>query len=444
MMRWEVLLHPNVYAEAIAAHPPLGAATLLLLTLAAFWAQIMGWADALLQRKFEGIRKELMGMIGITVGVALSFLTIWILLTFLTLGILRWLGHPLSFEALFCLLVIATLPKFAVWFTCPVRELSLRSLYVWRILAALSLPYMTLRIWETMGAAGSLHGWQTLLTVAPLLTALLAVSIWEIFAFPNSLQAAYPWRRAIGKRVVVFYPPGKAAAEAQAIAHAADALVSQIERILDVRAVPFRIGIFLCLNPEDLRRLNKEKGLVPGRGYAYAAYISLLYGPWTDIQATVAHELTHTVAKQRLNLHVMPLLNEGLAEYGRAQTGAGSDAAICLPLPLGTLAHRGLFYEWCYVEEPDYPWQAQYAHAAALTDYLIGRYGIAKFKELCRQTAYDSKQNPAAQLHKAVAGIYGLSLRQLEQNWRREWVGPGEIEREEGLPDSGQPPPPHS
>lgn len=119
-----------------------------------------------------------------------------------------------------------------------------------------------------------------------------------------------------------------------------------------------------------------------------------------------------------------------------AQMVAGSTrAAICLPLSLGTLAHSGLFYEWLYVETPDFQPGAKYAHAAALVDYLIGRYGMEKFKELCQQTAYDAGENQAAQLHKAVTAIYSLSLQNLEQNWRREWIAPGQIERDPDLPD---------
>jgi hypothetical protein len=167
----------------------------------------------------------------------------------------------------------------------------------------------------------------------------------------------------------------------------------------------------------------------------------LIYDSWEEIKWIVPHELTHVIARQRLNMHLMPLLNEGLAEYGMAQTIEGSTRAdIRIPLSLGTLAHSRVFYEWLYVAEPTYPAPAKYAHAAALADYLIMRYGMDKFKALCRTTAYDSKEDPAAQLHKAAADVYGISLRQLEQDWRREWTGPGQIQLSSDLPDTGQAP----
>ncbi len=152
----------------------------------------------------------------------------------------------------------------------------------------------------------------------------------------------------------------------------------------------------------------------------------------------MTHELMHVVAAQRLKHRMMALLNEGLAEYGMAQIAQVSRCTgIRVPIPLGVLAHNRVFYEWRYVENPDYPPDAKYAHAAALADYLISRYSMDKFKELCLQTAYEANQDPSAQLHKAVATIYGISLRDLEQNWRREWISPGQIQLSLDLPDAG-------
>ncbi|MCW3096745.1 MAG: Peptidase superfamily [Chthonomonadaceae bacterium] len=434
MIRWEVLLNPTAYAGSIAAHPPLGAATLFLLILGAVFGALCSWDELVIQRRWD---RDLMARFWTSVtGLPLLVLSLWILFTFLSFGIERWLGHTLSFEALFCLLTIATIPRFVSWMTYLFRERSWAALYVWRVFSSVLLLSATLRLWGTVGAAGHFNGWHSLLIVVPSLAGLWATSLWEIFEKPHTPLAAYPWRRAAGKRVVVFYPQGNAPTEAEEVVREADLLVAQIEGLLDVKPLPFRIGIFLCRNREDLRQQNNVKEHLSD-GYAGADHISLIYGSWEEIKCIIPHELTHVVAKQRLNMHLMPLLNEGLAEYGMAQTVAGSTRAdIRVPLSLGTLAHSHVFYEWLYVAEPTYPADAKYAHAAALSDYLINRYGMDQFKELCRKTAYDAKQDPAAQLHKSTAEIYGISLRELEQNWRREWIGSGQIELKVELPDS--------
>src|SRR4051794_9481659 len=103
MFVWEALLNPRAYARGIAVHPPFGQAVLLLLLLAGLWAVTMGCADVFVRRRFEGWRKEWRGCLTASAGVPLLFLLLWGGLTLLTLGIARWLGHPLSFEALFCL-----------------------------------------------------------------------------------------------------------------------------------------------------------------------------------------------------------------------------------------------------------------------------------------------------------------------------------------------------
>jgi hypothetical protein len=437
MIRWDVLLNPQVYAQEIAAHPPLGAATSLLLMLTALLTVLtVCLPDLLIEHKYDRDLRSQFRLWSAVLGIPLLFLALFLVFTFVMLGIERWLGRTLSFEALFCLLVVGIAPKFAVWSTYFVRDISRAALYVWRVFAVLLLLYTTQRLWGTVSAVNHLTVWQTLLTMAPILIGLWVTSIWELCETPDSLRSAFPWQHVGGKRVVVFYPPENAYTEVEVIAREADTLLAQIERILDVKPVAFRVQIFLCRNSEDLLQFKKEKDQPIG-GYAGAGYVCLVYGPWPEIRTTVAHELTHVVAKQRLKLYLMPLLNEGLAEYGRAQTVAGSArAGICLSLPLGTLAHSGLFYEWLYIAEPDHSAAAKYAHAGALADYLIGRYGMDKFKELCLQTAYDSSQNQAAQLHTAVTAIYGISLRQLEQDWRREWIGPGQIELETKFPDS--------
>jgi len=430
MFLWKVLWNPQDYALAIVEHPPLGAVTLWLMILAAFWVLIV---EALHTK--AGAQRNLTGFRSALIGVPPMLLAVGLLLTFLTLGMMRWIGHPLSFEALFCLLAFALAPKYVHWMGFPLREISRPALYIWRTLSAVFLLAIAVRLWETFRAAAHLPGWQTLLAIAPALASLLAVSLMEIFLKPTTLRAAYSWRRARGKRVVVFYPPGKAAADAEAMAKESDALVGQIEQFLEVRPLAFRIEVFLFESPEDMRRLLQVKHRL-AHGYAYNDHIGLLYDSWSEIKDTVAHEITHTVVMQRLHKHLMPLLNEGLAEYGETQTGGSATASICIPLSLSTLAHPGVFYDWQEIEAPDYSPGAKYAHAAALVDYLIGRYGMNKFKELCLQTAYDSQQNRAAQFHKAVVEIYGISLQNLEIDWRREWIGSGQIEFALDLPDA--------
>lgn len=425
MVLWEFLFHPVRYAQGMAAHPPIGAVTLWLALAALLWITGIGGRDA--WHSWNGNREELSTFGLVLLCILPVFLAIWLLLSFLTFGILRGVGHPLSFEAVFCLLALAFTPKLLHWLAFPLRE-SISSLrYIWHAISLVLFPTTVWCLWGVFSSTGHVSGWRALCIVAPGLVLLLSATLLDLFAPPMTPRAAYPWRRAGGNRVVVFHPAGKPREEVEQIVMESDQLMVQIEQLLEVKSLSFRVAIFLCAGPEDLGRLSKHKEQ-NASGYAYRDAIILVYHTWQEIRGTAAHELTHTVAMQRLHPHLMPLLNEGLAQYGEAQTIGDVHAAICLPLTLGTLAHSSVFYDWLYVKAPDYPPNTKYSHASALADYLIGHYGMEKFKQLCVQTAITSDKNQAAQLHKAVDEIYGLSLHQLEQNWRREWVGFGQIE----------------
>jgi len=429
MLHWEVWLDPKHYVGAVAAHPPMVAIAVLLVTWGALMAILTHCLpDLLYTHKHERDFRSQCSLWSAVLGLPLLFLGLFLLFTLATFGIERGLGHTLSFEALFCILVIGCLPKFIVWLSYSVRDLSRLALYLWRIFASLLLLYTIQRLWSMISVADHFTRWHTLLTLIPILLGLGFSGLWELCETPNSLRALFFWRRIRGRRVVVFYPPDKSENMAQLIAQEADKFVSQIEQILNVKPLTLRTEVFLCRSEKDMRRFKKVKGQLAA-GYGSPDHITLVYDSWPRIKGLVAHELTHTVTMWRLHRFLNPLLSEGLSEYAMAQiVPEAGRTAICIPLPLGTLAHRGLFYECHQLMTPDYPALAVYAHSAALVDYLVGRYGMEKLKDLCRETAYDADQNQALQFCNAVKNIYGLSVQQLEQEWRREWIESGQIE----------------
>ncbi len=247
MIRWEIMLNPQAYAEAIASHPPLAAAILLLLTPALLLGVLtVCGEDLLIYRRFDRGRQWRLPFWSRVFAVAFLILIAWIVLTFLTLMIERWFGHTLPFEALFCLLAVAAIPQFGSWLTYAFRDISRPVLYVWRAFTAVLLLSTTARICLTLGAADHLLWWQSFLTVTPCLAALWGSSLSGVLQKPNVLRAARFWRRAAGTRVAVFYPPGNVEVPFEEIAREADILVVKIERLLDVKPLPFRIPIFLA------------------------------------------------------------------------------------------------------------------------------------------------------------------------------------------------------
>ncbi len=174
MIRWEVLWNPQAYAQEIAAHPPLGAATALLFALTATLTILtFCLSDVLVEHKYDRDFGSQLRLWSAVAGIPLLFLALLLVFTIVMLCIERWLGFTLSVEALFCLLVVGIAPKFAVLLTYSVRDISLAALYVWRVFAVLVLLYTTQRLWGTISAANHLTVWQTLLTTAPILIGFL-------------------------------------------------------------------------------------------------------------------------------------------------------------------------------------------------------------------------------------------------------------------------------
>jgi len=122
------------------------------------------------------------------------------------------------------------------------------------------------------------------------------------------------------------------------------------------------------------------------------------------------------------------LLDEGLAEYVCAQVASGSahQPQIAVPTPLRVLARHEVFFDWLYVRDASYSSHAHYAHAHAFARYLIERYDMAKFKQLCVKAVAHGLPDAGERLAEAVRAVYDLPLPKLEQEWR-------EAERHRGL-----------
>jgi hypothetical protein len=356
--------------------------------------------------------------------------TVYLWLALLTDLLGRLLRGPGGFERTFCVLVWASVPQLLSVVAFPWANQRWGTLHLWQGFDLVLSVWATVLLLVGLRVSYGFARWKTLLTALPAMGIFWALSLWAWVGvsfspeasspWQGTLKAAYPWQQAEGQRVIVFYPRGKSQGEIAKTVQGCDWALEQVCRVLEVQPPSFKVGVFWFPDENLLRRVVRDT--IDSPAYAHDREISTAYATWQQMRVAVVHELAHVVIRNRIAGGMDPcaLLGEGMASFVQNavpetawRNVGGALPRLTTSIPLHTLARDEVFRELAGSDT--------YAHACAFVRYLINRYGLAKVKQLCRETARGSWQGDTAEhFASAVRKVLGPSLAQLEQEWRQK------------------------
>ena len=202
---------------------------------------------------------------------------------------------------------------------------------------------------------------------------------------------------------------------------------------MGVKPLPDKISVF-CFADDDLqRKLAGEDEEPDNTAHTFWDCITISYAPWGHIKNQMAHELCHVLLAKRLTDKVHGLLDEGLCEYVAHAVAPDKDEELpyaASPIPLRTLARSDVFFDWEQARETDDNEWTHYTAAESLVSRTSSnKHGIEKFKRFYLRVArYTNRKDPDEEqgrpLARAAQEIYGLSLPQLEAQWRHACPAP--------------------
>lgn len=237
---------------------------------------------------------------------------------------------------------------------------------------------------------------------------------------PEVLRKYYQWESVSGKRVRVYYVPPKAdLQEIKRIVEGCDETQKQIGELLGIKISRRRVSIFLYPDDHSFRRCEQIQGRPRFSGITRGNNISLPYEMWSSIAKTLAHELTHVISRRYCGKPSLRLLEEGLAMYVDNQLYPDTEKGFIpqLDLPLHQLANPEILGKFM----DDYMRCSEaYAYAHVFGTYLIDRYGMAAFLCLLKASASRKWQKREKRFIVALQRIYGLTVEDLEHQWRQE------------------------
>lgn len=423
---------PLVTLRHIAQTAPFGMAAWTLLGLGALFGLGMSIADGMPYQRRATQHTPLLnaGMTLLFGGVLIP--CIWLWMSMVTKGILCALGVRANIETIFCLLVFAAAPQFIGWAAYPLRGLNVVAYRIYQVgMAGVSL-WMTALVGVGLYAAYGVEGWRLFLASLPLPALLWTAGISAAWGRPNSFSATRRWQKARGERVLVFAPPDADKCDVEQVVRRCDWAWRQAALMLEVELPAFQVGVFLFADAQEHKRaMQIKKGEVAG-GYAHDDFISLGWGKPLDIETTAAHEFAHILDRLWAGAKPPALLDEGLAVYIESELLPLANThkpVIRLPYALRVLAHDALFYEWTTAAHTEYSADYYYSHAHSFVRYLIRRSGLTLFKQLLREAApkktkEDKNKGEGERMADAVSKVYGLSLPELETEWRQSGKSP--------------------
>ncbi|ETR74073.1 MAG: hypothetical protein OMM_00479 [Candidatus Magnetoglobus multicellularis str. Araruama] len=150
----------------------------------------------------------------------------------------------------------------------------------------------------------------------------------------------------------------------------------------------------------------------PSRNQITIDYQSVITQPYS-LETTLQHELCHILLGQHLKMPVPRWLNEGIAQWA-------SEGISEIIRPRGSVLHKAIisntlipFYrlDYSFPMESD-AFVLAYEQSHSFVVYLVQQYG----KESLLQILNQMKRGES--LHSAIRFEYGVSLLQLERDWR--------------------------
>lgn len=358
--------------------------------------------------------------------------------TLLTWALARLAHETLRFDALLTALSLASAPCLLSTLAFPMRDTGWIALHIWQGLNVVVVVWVSLL--TCRGVQACLHSsfGKAAQCSLPALLILWTIGYRAHIAQPTNFRAACHWEVWEGKHARVFTLPGKSQKEISLLARGLDVLIEKDCALLGESPLKFKIDFF-CFDDDAQQRWFAGSAEEPeNTAHTFWDSITLSYDTWDHLHTQMAHEICHILLANRLTDKVHGLLDEGLCEYVAHEAVPDADALPPMPassLPLRTLARSDVFFDWDQLheegeEDEDAEWK-HYRSAESLTQYLVQRYGMAKFKTLYRRFAWhgrdrDPDNDEGKQFAHAIQDVYGLSLKELETQWRTTAAAPPE------------------
>jgi tetratricopeptide (TPR) repeat protein len=242
---------------------------------------------------------------------------------------------------------------------------------------------------------------------------------WEGRVYP-------PFKVRESESFIFYYFPGSdAEKDMERIIPQRQKILQKLQKDFQVK-LPGKSIFFFYPDAESARKLTGHRA----DGWAYGRTIVEVYGPRRKIDPS--HELVHLVAGQIGNPPV--LLAEGLAtsrekNFDNAGKYHASVEDWCRAfLKENALIPLSVLLEYTSFGEDLTRPRIAYPEAACFTNYLQETYGWEKFRKAYAEMVNDP--NPTVQERNLdrFEGIYGISLRQAEADWKEKLSlsrGPG-------------------
>ena len=248
--------------------------------------------------------------------------------------------------------------------------------------------------------------------------------------FERRIASAQNWHRAEGSGVVLHYLPEE---------NPPDVITDKVERfnwalcqnyaLFQVEPLDFKVRIYLFPDAAAHGQALGQGGPEEGAQALYHG-ASMVNSTWEDsgaeewgLKYLAVHEQAHVVHwKQMYGLYypLMPnLFSEGGAVWAQNQvpdtafaTCGGDAPAITEERSLRTLLEEG--------------WGFDYSHVGAFYGYMIARPqgGMDNMKAFMRRLSQTLDQDDAVRVDTALRAIYGLSLEEIEAEWRSAFGAP--------------------
>lgn len=399
---WGVLTNPRPTFQSLADRPSFWAAVGVIVACSA--------SDGLAVSFNE---PNSMNAAALMAMLAVSLILFCSLLSGLTRLIGRLLRGSVGFKTIFCILVFANIPSFASSNVYYWSKHSWAAYHLWNAFSFAMLVWTSVLVWVGLRVAYRFGWWKTLLVTLPILGLLWSMQIWSWATSPPPLEAAERWQWVWTiEETTIFYAKDKGDIHRIKALQVCHQSLKKVCTTLQVEPPSFKVGVFLFPDAKRHERVLLKGN--PGSGfYAHERGVSLLDGDAEQIRAPMTLALCHLVAQHRIapNLHLCPLLNEGLAQC--AADSDGKPPRVTTSVPLSSLTHSTTFYD------PDTRAENE-AVAHSFVHYLVKRYGLEEFKRLCREATHNQWTPIPTQLTSSVRKVYGVSLTELEREWRQK------------------------
>jgi hypothetical protein len=216
------------------------------------------------------------------------------------------------------------------------------------------------------------------------------------------------WQKKGTKSFVCHYTKGNEPTPLQI--RRMDEFYKELSSYLDL-SLEIRIDYYKC---DSAKEVGKIFGMPPAVGRGSKLHYAIAAMSWRSF-----HEVVHVLLGQVSRKKPTSLILEGAACCFGGTSIATREAQLSWTK---TLVENNEHLPISYISRGEGFWSAEdmndpYAESGSFVKYLVGTYGISKFKELYRYRDATEDEDLEAEMER----IYGRNIAQLEDEWR-EWI----------------------